>query len=148
MKKTIIKSVGSLLILLTLLSTLTGCRYGFYLKGDSFVVGEWLKSFYCKLQSNKLVFDSDDVTLDFYYGLYPLYGAETLETQKMYHGFELSDGDRIECNFAIYLSDSDEIVFEQDENENIIDYENKVNARLWKFISYEEAFSTDYGFTS
>lgn len=147
MKNIMKKSVGVILILLTLLYTLTGCYLFEYSKGYGVVVGEFAEPSYAKVKSNKRIFEKDDVTLDFYYGLYSLNGMATVESKKALSAWETSDGDNIEIHFAIFLSDSDKIVFEQDENENILDFENKVNAKLWKYISYEAAFSKDYGFT-
>ena len=147
MKKTITKSVGVLLILLTLLSTLTGCYLNEeYRRGDSFLQLEFAKEYYARVESNKCIFERGDVGLTLSYGLYSLDGNRTLETQKNYNLYN-EDGLIIENNFAIYISDSEELIFERNDNKKIIDY-NKVNAKLWKFISFEEAFSTDYGYTT
>ena len=149
MKRIVKRSVGVLLILLIVLSTLTGCFNGSgrkYFSGDSYIAGEFSHNIYSKVESDKNVFNKNNVTLDFYYCLYSLDGNLTLESQKKYNSYT-EDGYNIENNFAVYISDIEEIVFEQDDK-NIIDYENRVNAKLWRFISFEEAFSTDYGYTT
>ena len=150
MKNLIRKLLGVLLILLILLSTLTGCyKDGKYVNGDLSCPIEFAPSFFAKVESDTSIFDRGDVDLNFSYGLYILNGAYTytIEEQKLLHCFN-EDGVVIEDNFAIYISNSEDLVFEYDDNGRIIDYENKVNAKIWKFISFEEAFATDYGFTT
>ena len=145
MKNIMKKSVGVILILLTLLYTLTGCYLFEYSKGSGLGIGLITNDLYAKVKSDKRFFDKENVTLDFYIGLY--YAQGTIESQKEQYAFETANGNNVERHFAIYLSDSEEIIFEKDGNEYALDIENKVNARLWKYISYEDAFSTDYGYT-
>jgi hypothetical protein len=47
--------------------------------------------------------------------------------------------------YAVYLSKSEELIFEEDSSGNVVDYENEVNAQLIKYINYENSFSTNYG---
>ena len=146
------KSVGVLLILLTVLSTLTGCEGLGYTNGDNVTVGEFGKYFYAKVESNKWFLNKDDFTLDFYYSLYSLDGKRTIESEKMSHSYvyfdEVDKKHYLESVFAIYISKNEELLFERDEHGYLLDYENKVNAKLWKFVSYEDAFNTNYGYTS
>ena len=155
MKNYFKKSVGVLLILLTLLSTLTGCyKDEGYISGNLSVRFEFAPNHYAKVTSDKSIFDKGDVTLDFSYSLYPLDGASTLETQKLQHFYIPSESEREkgeyhrEAVFAIYISNDQKLIFEEDEQGYLLDYENKVNGKLWKFISFEEAFTTDYGYTT
>lgn len=149
MKNYFKKSVGVLLILLTLISTLTGCYQNEeYHRGDTYISlrPNYSQECYARVEADKSIFDIDDVTLDFSYGFYSLDGNRTLETARI-HNLYNENGVVIENNFAIYISNSEDLVFERDDNRKIVDYDNKVNAKLWKFISFEEAFNTDYGYT-
>ena len=154
MRYIIRKSVGVLLILLIVLSTFTGCAGLGYTNGDNVSVGEFKKYFYAKVESDKWFLSKEDATLEFYYALYPINGNGTLEFQKTAHSYIYFDSEEddekhyLESVFAIYISKNEELLFERDEHGYLLDYENKVNAKLWKFVSYEDAFNTNYGYTS
>ncbi len=156
MKNIVKKSVGVILILLTLISTLTGCVHNddiIYVGGAFYEPYEWGKGGIpcAKVESHKTIFDIDAVTLDLYYALYSREGGESLYDLKTRFSSIPSENDSFyhtESDYAIYISNNDELVFEKDEIGQLIDYENKVNAMLWKFISFEEAFGTDYGYTT
>lgn len=158
MKNLIRKLLGVLLILLTLLSTLTGCVYEentLYHGGAYYEPGyEWGKSndiLCAKVESYKTFFDIDAVTMDFYYALYSRDYGESLEELRAKHMFIPSEGNTTphqEVDFAIYISNDMDLIFEKNENKTLVDYKNKVNGIMWKFISFEEAFETDYGYTT
>lgn len=147
MKNIIIKSVGVTLVIFTLISTLTGCYLNEeYYRGDSYLTLEFSKEYNARVESDKSIFDKGDVELTLSYGLYLLHDADTIEKEKISHYYN-EDGVIIEDNFAIYISNSEDLIFEYDDNRRIIDHENKVNAKLLKFISFEEAFTIDHGYT-
>ena len=155
MKNIVKKSVGVILILLTLISTLTGCTNKEYFWGDSTLRNDWNAdlSINSKLVSSNKIFELCDVTLDFFYSLYSINSNESLDQIKEKYTYvpSVNESERYlytETVYAIYLSNNEELIFEKNENEAIIDYENKVNGILWRFISYEEAFSTNYGYTT
>jgi hypothetical protein len=156
MKKTITKSVGALLILLMLLSTLTGCVYDdnvTYVSGAYYEPYEWGKGDIpcAKIESDKTRFDIDSVTLDFYYALYSRKHGESLDELKRNYSYVPSGNDNAcytESEYAIYINNNEELIFEKNENGTLADYKQKVNGIMWKFISFEEAFGTDYGYTT
>ena len=104
-----------------------------------------------KLTSDSFVFDRDNVTLDFSYGLYDLTRdtfekakdrSDTNVVEKNYH---------IQSNYAIYLSKNDELVFGDDDYTSIYlmtDNKRNVNAQLYRYFTYDEAFEKNYGFTT
>ena len=149
------KIIALILVLLLLTLSLTSCFSGKYLRGDTMYNLNWLdgQSIYAKLEADHFVFDRNDVTFDFSYGLYEL-GNMTLEQAKK--GYcsvpskeEIENGALYsESDFAIYINNSEELVFETEDDGSLIDAKNKVNAKLWKYISYDDAFSTNYGYTS
>ena len=139
------------LIALTLLIaivalTLTSCSGVVYSRGyDSAVVKEEL---FIKAQANKRFFKKDAVELDLFYSLYCL-DDKTLEEVKVEHNYPPFDTDpQTEIAYAIYISNNNSLTFERYDNGDIIDHENKVNAILYKYITLEEAFETNYGYTS
>lgn len=153
MRYIIRKSVGVLLILLTLLSTLTGCLKRKHIFGDIHITGEFLKIVNAQIVTNKVIFEKEDVTFDFYYALYPLLWGNTIENVENTYGYTIEEWNgskyevmSFESDYAIYLSNSDQLVFEDNLFNDSTDYE-KVNAKMYKFISFEEAFGNDYGFT-
>ena len=150
------KLIALMLALLMLGLSLTGCSFGEYVRGDTNYHIRWIntQTIYAKVEADHIIFDKNNVTLDFYYGLYKINEVETLEqTRKRYYSIPSKDeADRgarhTESNFAIYISNNSELVFEKDDNGILLDPKDKVNAKLWKFISFEEAFSTNYGFSN
>lgn len=156
MKNIVQKSVGVLLILLTLLYTMTGCADDnnvIYFGGAYYEPYEWGKGDIpcAKIESDKTIFDIDSVTLDFYYALYSRKRGESLEKLRANYSYVPSENDNFchtESEYAIYISNNEELIFEKNENETLADYENKVNGIMWKFICFEEAFGTDYGYTT
>ena len=156
MKNILIKSTGILLILLILLSALTGCADDnnvIYFGGAYYEPYEWGKGDIpcAKIESDKTMFDIDSVALDFYYALYSRKRGESLEELRAYYSYIPSENDNFchtESDYAIYISNNEELVFDKNENDTLVDYENKVSGILWKFISFEEAFGTDYGYTT
>lgn len=151
MKRIVKKSVGVLLILLIVLSTFTGCMILGYSNGNSNLGFPERDDLNAKVKANNCLFEKDGVTLDLFYCFYCL-DEETIEQSKANHHYIPSESEKdtfhSESAYAIYISKNNLLVFERDENEGLIDYENKVNARLWKFISFEEAFNTNYGYTT
>lgn len=150
------KRIISLVIVFWLLIlSLTNCFSGTYTRGDTLYNISWYdgQSIYARLESDSFIFDKNDVTLDFSYGLYQEFENITLDQLKK--GYcdvpseeELQNGAIYrESDFAIYISNSEELVFETKDNGSLIDPKNKVNAKLWKYITFDEAFSTNYGYT-
>ena len=148
--------IALVLALLMLTLSLTGCSFGKYIRGDKRYHISWpvIQRIYAKVEADHIIFDKNDVTLDFYYGLYKLFEISTLEqTKEHYHYIpskeEVEKGVRhTESNFAIYISNNSELIYEKDENGCLLDPKDKVNAKLWKYISFEEAFNTNYGYSS
>ena len=150
------KTIALILVALIIALTLTGCSKPIYSSGATHkslncAIGD--KPIKAMVESDKLFFDKNDVNLDFYYCFYCL-DDETMEQCKDYYCFipsqsQLENGYFYsESAFAIYISNNEKLIFEEDENVGLTDYENKVNAKLVKFISFKEAFEKDYGFTT
>ena len=145
------KLIALVLALTTLVLTLTGCFWredntseGYYW-GDEGLGFPQYQNLNAKVTSDKLEFDINDVTLDFYYCFYCLDDETIEEVQEHYH-YQTNQG-YWEATYAIYLSKTSYLLFEE-ENNYIIDYENKVNAQLIKYIDHEELFNTNYGYTT
>ena len=156
MKNILIKSTGVILILILLFSTLVGCVND---KNMIYMGGAFLEPFErgkasitcAKIESNKTTFDIDSVTLDFYYALYPHKKGESLAELKSKYSHTDSENNNfyhIESDYAIYISNSEDLIFEKNDDNTLVDYKNKVNGIMWKFISFEEAFGSDYGYTT
>lgn len=149
------KLIALILTFITLILSMTGCYFGKYIRGNTMYNLNWLamQSIYAKVEADRIIFDKSDVTLDFYYGLYKTNEIETLEQiSEYYHGTisesKLHDGEFYwESVYAIFLSNDEELVFENNNIESLIE-DNRVNTKLLKFIDFKESFSTDYGFTS
>lgn len=145
--------VVSLLLVFILISLfLAGCSprelFIYVKKGQS--PGVFTSLVQAKIEADGYVFDKNKVDLDFFYGLYCLDNS-SLEECKDSHNYtppqnEIDKGySYYEFVYAIYISKNDELVLERKEADYVTDYKNKVNAQLYKFISYEEAFNTNYG---
>lgn len=128
--------------------TLTGCFNKVYSIGDETFLAQ--KDFFAKVESDTLLFDKDNVILNFYYSLYQLDNT-TIDKVREDHYYIPSEGYgnpfHQEDTYAIYLSNNEMLAFETDQG-YIIDHKNKVNAQLYKYITFEEAFKTNYGYTS
>ena len=156
MKSILIKSTGVILILIFLFSTLVGCvndKNMIYCLGAYYEPDEWRKpDIPCaKIESDKTTFDIDSVTLDFYYALYSRKKGESLEELKSKYSYTISENNNFyhaEAEYAIYISNSEDLIFEKNDDNTLVDYKNKVNGIMWKFISFEEAFGSDYGYTT
>lgn len=103
------------------------------------------------LTSDSFVFDRDNVTLDFSYGLYDL-TRDTFEEAKDCRDTNVVEKNyHIQSNYAIYLSKNHELVF-VDENNNQIylmsDNKSNANAQLYRYFTYDEAFEKNYGFNT
>ena len=144
------KLIALVLVITTLVLTLTGCFWREddtseeYCWGDEGLGFPEYQDLNAKVTSDRLEFDINDVTLDFYYCFYCLDDETIEEVQSNYHSG--TGEEYFENTYAIYLSNEWSLSFEE-ENNRIIDYENKVNARLVKYIDYEELFDTNYGYT-
>ena len=140
------KLIALVLVITTLVLTLTGCFWREddtseeYCWGDEGLGFPEYQDLNAKVTSDRLEFDINDVTLDFYYCFYCL-DDETIEEVKSDYHYGSS-----EVTYAIYLSNTSYLLFEE-ENNHIIDYENNVNAQLIKYIDHEELFDTNYGYT-
>ena len=151
------KKLIALILVVFFTISLTGCFNNGYTKGDLVKSLDWKKydiGLHSKIIADTRYFEMTDVSLDFYYSFYFLGNELSPEQIKGMYSYipsksEMERGVRhTESVYVIYISDNGNITFEKDEDDNIIDYENNVNARLYKFISFEEAFSTNYGYSS
>jgi hypothetical protein len=120
----------------------TACKKPMYVSGNTHVPIEFGKRAYAKVEANRLIFNNVDVTLDFYYAFYRI-NNNTKEQLK-----ENAEEKQYQPNFAIYLSNNEELIFAEDENEKIVDCETGVNATLYKYFTFDETFDTDYGYTT
>ena len=136
MKNIVKKSVGVILILLTLLSTLTGCLDIGYASGDYSIGFEFAKMLNAKVRSEKSAFSNDDVTLDLYIGVY--------DKNETYH---LVDDLPETYVLTIYVSNFNVMPFTFHEDVYIRDFTDVDNAVFIREISYKEAFSEEYGYT-
>lgn len=102
-------------------------------------VGLMIENVVAKVESDERCFDKNNVNLDFSYSFYCL-NDTTIDSvgSKKYKDPWYEDA------YAIYLSKNPMLVFEEDE---ITDYENKVNAKLYKYFSFDDILETDYGYT-
>ena len=98
------------------------------------------------LTSETKEFDLYDVTLDFYYCFYCL-DDKTIEEARDHFNYETKKG-YYQIEFAVYLSNNGRLDFETGDDYRVLDFENKVNAKLYKYITYEEAFTRNYGYTT
>ena len=136
MKSVLMKFVSVLLTLLTLLSTLTGCLYFGYSSGNSSIGFEFAQTLNAKVKSNKRVFSKDDVTLDLFIGVFD-------KNETYYFTEDLPET----YVLTIYVSNFKEIPFNFREEVYISDFSDVDNAIFIREISYEEAFSEEYGYT-
>lgn len=145
------KLIALIIVLLVFVLSLTRCSNIKFVSGDSYLNFEFRKDINAKLSSDTVIFSKDDVTMDFLYSFYCLNNT-TLDQAKDNGRINPSQNDKYRSNlesvYAIYLSKNQNLVFEEDEFGALIDYEKKVNAQLLKFINYEDAFNTNYGYTS
>ena len=150
MKNYFKKSVGVLLILIILLYTLIGCSDAIYSKGDSYLGFPLASTINAKVETNKLIFNKNNVVIDFFYGLYCL-DKQDIWQAKDNHDYVPSVWDEnafhSQSEFAIYISNEPLLTFNLCNSGSFADY-NNVDARLYKYISFEEAFSINYGYTT
>jgi hypothetical protein len=147
--KRIVALTLSILMLIVYLSSCFGrttAKEDAYIWGDRALGFPKRQHLNALLKSDKNEFDINDVTLDFYYCFYCL-DEQTMEEAQILHHYETSEG-YWESNFAIYLNNGDGLDFEMGDKYCIIDCENKVNAELYKYITFTEAFKTNYGYTT
>ena len=121
----------------------TACKKALYVSGDT-DTGFRVDSLQAMVKTNKIICDISDVSFDFSYGFYWLRRSTVEKIKSEYD--RIFEGSHYQDNYAIYLSNSEDIFFEEDENEKIVDYKNGVNATLYKHFTFEEAYATNYGF--
>ena len=145
------KLIALVLVIVTLVLTLTGCFWRGNNTSEEYCWGDYGLGFphyqdlNAMVTSDRLEFDINNVTLDFSYCFYCL-DDETIE--EVQSDFYYGTGEKYwEASYAIYLSNDSYLLFEE-EDTRIIDYENKVNARLIKYIDLEDLFNTNYGYTT
>ena len=117
-----------------------------YSWGDDNITFSFPKTVNALIKSDTNEFDINDVTFDFYYGLYRL-DDQTMEEAKKRYSYHDKRLQHSESCFAIYFSKTGMNIFEMGDDYRILDFEN-VDGQLYKFITCEEAFETDYGFTT
>ncbi len=150
MKKHIVRVLSFALLIVLISSMLTGCfmpeqENKTYVSGDEGrgLNGGW--GIYAKVESDRWSFDINDVTLNFSYTFYCL-DSQTIE--------DLSDKPftstpDCEDEYAIYLSKNPLLEFEDTTGKGyILDYQNNVNAKLYKHFTRDEIFEDDYGHTT
>ena len=115
-----------------------------YSWGDDNITFSFPKTVNALIKSDTNEFDINDVTFDFYYGLYRL-DDQTMEEAKKRYSYHDKRLQHSESCFAIYFSKTGMNIFEMGDDYRILDFEN-VDGQLYKFITCEEAFETDYGF--
>ena len=145
------KTISLILVVLITALTLTGCSKPIYSSGYNSPGFEFKKEVNAKVEADRLLFDRNDVTLNFFYCFYCLDNS-TIEQIKNKHENKSNEWSEqqfhYQANYAIYLSNNNQLIFEKDENDRFIDCKNKVNAQLLKYFTFEEAFANDYGYTS
>lgn len=140
----------TLLVLITIIS-LTRCTSKLYKSGSVDIGWDWQRHYdiNAKVEANKFVFDKNDVTLDFYYTLYSLENRTLDDVRESFYRLDSGDNTNWQYVHAIYISKEKNLLFDMNkDNLTLIDYENNVNASLYKFISFEDSFTTDYGYTT
>ena len=147
------KLIAVVLVIITLSFSLSGCQKRLYESGKTHITIEFSRSVNAKVEADKLIFNKNDTTVDLLYCLYNLDYVTIEQIKKSYcyipTDSELKEGIKYtEAAFAIYISNNEELIFEEEQSIGLIDYENKVNAKLVKYITFEEAFENDHGFTT
>ena len=140
--KRIFRRITLVILLFAMIMSSTACKKAMYVSGNTHVPIEFGKLAYAKVEANRLIFNNVDVTLDFYYAFYRI-NNNTKEQLK-----ENAEEKQYQPNFAIYLSNNEELIFAEDDNEKIVDCETGVNATLYKYFTFDETFDTDYGYTT
>lgn len=137
------KKIILLTLVMIMLFTATGCQKTLFKSGDT-ANGFHQNSMNALVETNKIISNKNDVTLDFSYGFYKLdeISIEQAKARRDYWDNDL----HYQRNYAIYISNNEKLEFDKDENGNLIDPKNNVNAILYKFFTYEEAFEKNYGF--
>ena len=141
------RTIAFIMSLLTLILSLTRCfnpnvdEPELYTWGNEGLGFPSYQDLNALLTSPKNEFDINDVTLDFYYCFYCL-DDETLEESKEKHTGSL----KYDYFYAIYIGNFS-LDFELGNESYIFDYE-KVNALLYKRITLDESYETNYGYTT
>lgn len=104
-----------------------------------------------RVDADRFIFDKEEVGLDFSFGLYSL-DKVSFENNKNSHSYMEWDEEEeylicVKTGFAVYLSKNATLGFEKNADGSLVDFRNNVNAELYKYISYEDAFDTNYGYT-
>ena len=155
------KKVIALILVLSLFAlSLVGCSKNEYYWGNKHLSFLQSNEFNILVKSNKLEFDINDVTLDLFYGFYCL-DDETLDHIKDEYFFDATTEHSSSTDFsyefvhAVYITNDYTLRLPIDSDKSrddgwlvIDDYENIENAKLVKYINYDELFDTDYGYTT
>ena len=149
--------IALMLVVFFTIVSLTGCYTPIYKRGELNLNLGLYQQVNAKVEADRFIFNKNDVTLDFFFCFYRL-DDQTLEQAKkdgenIYYETILPEFEKIlishyRCTYAIYISNNKKLIFEMDENGALVDLEKGVNAQLLKFFDYEEAFSSNYGFTT
>ena len=148
------KLIALVLVVITLVFTLTGRLLKTYSWGDKYTFTDMK----LEVKASKSCFNKNDVNLTLFYSLYLLEDDESLDKIKDEFFFDASNEHLGSIDYsweyvhALYIGNEGLLTFEIASQDNgwieIADYENKVNAKMLKFIDYEDSFSTDYGHTA
>ena len=151
------KKVIALILVLSLFAlSLAGCSFKMYTNGAIYknLNSNVDHSIYAKVEAHSFMFDINDVEFDFYYSLYSLDNNLSLEQVRKYHFGTITlpeiQEDELDWEYVygIFLSNNEDIVFEDDNVGVSTNNEYGVNAKLIKFIDFEESFNTNYGYSS
>ncbi len=155
------KLLAFVLLVCTTVLSLTGCGLLEYITSvssnvtgyESYSKGR-RSDLNAKVQSDKKVFDINDVTLDFYYSLYCLDDYESIEDVRSNFYLEVPEESEVyywysrQYVHAIFIGESDDTWGEKyDFYSSFDEYLSSRSAKLYKFIDFEETFTTDYGCT-
>ena len=144
MKKLVKKSIGVLLIVVILCSTLTGC-FGESDEERTYVYGDtvrrlWGPDINAKVETNVSNFSKNKVTFDLFVSVYDINNPRNY----------VDDFPEI-FRLAIYVSKDEYIArafpYKLSEAVCMKSLEDVENAELIREISYDEAFNTDFGYT-
>ena len=139
----IFRRIALVILLFAMIMSSTACKKALYVSGDT-GTGFRVDRLQAMVKTNKIICDISDVSFDFSYGFYWLRRSTVEKIKREYD--RIFEDSHYQDNYAIYLSNSEDILFEEDENEKIVDYKNGVNATLYKHFTFEEAYATNYGF--
>lgn len=131
------KTVALILVVFTITLSLSGCSNESYEIGDISLGFEFSQSLNAKVRCPKRYYEKNDVVFDIYICTYD-YESRAIYSEDMYDAY----------NLLIYVSNSESMPFSVKDYTHMKNLDDVEGAVLVRRISYEEAFYTDFGYTT